>query len=118
MSGNASNHIWVVDSTKATGGYWTRARGSAQGAMHISGLARNAVRVSTGAYSTTEILGFRILVAGTGTLTLSPVGGADDIVITAAEITAMGVNAFVDFPMHLDSITLGNADMEVLVYTP
>lgn len=35
MSGNASNHIWVVDSTKATGGYWVRARGSASGDIYV-----------------------------------------------------------------------------------
>ena len=86
--------------------------------VSIYGLARSAVRVSSGTYNATEILGFRILVAGTGTLTLSPVSGVTDIVITAAEITARDVNAFIDWPMHLDSITLGNADMEVLVYIP
>ena len=87
-------------------------------AAHVTGLATSAVRHSTGTYNTTDILGFRILVIGTGTLTLSPKSGATDIVITAAELTAMGINAFNDGPMHLDSITLGNADMEVLLYIP
>ena len=89
-----------------------------ENAAHVYGLASSAVRVSSGTYSTTDILGFRVLVKGTGTLTLSPKSGVTDIVITAAELTAMGVNAFTDWPMHLDSITLGNADMEVLVYIP
>jgi hypothetical protein len=85
------------------------------GAALIYGLARNSVRVSSGTYNTTEIFGYRVLVAGTGTLTLSPVGGATDIVLTSAEVISMG---FQPMPEHLDSITLGNADMEVLVYTP
>ena len=33
MSGNSSNHVWVVDSTKATGGYWTRQVGNASGGL-------------------------------------------------------------------------------------
>lgn len=89
-----------------------------EGAAHVSGLAFSAVRHSTGTYNATDIVGFRILVVGTGTLTLSPKSGVTDIVITAAELTAMGINAFSDWPMHLDSITLGNADMEVLLYVP
>ncbi len=84
-------------------------------AANVYGLARNSVRVSSGSYNTTEIFGYRVLVAGTGTLTLSPVGGAADIVLTSAEVISMG---FQPMPEHLDSITLGNADMEVLVYTP
>jgi hypothetical protein len=88
---------------------------SISGAATVYGLARNSVRISSGAYNTTEILGYRVLVAGTGTLTLSPVGGATDIVLTSAEVISMG---FQPMPEHLDSITLGNADMEVLVYTP
>lgn len=85
------------------------------GAAKVYGLARNMVRVSSGAYNTTEILGWRVLVPGTGTLVLSPVGGATDITLTSAEVIAMGYSAW---PEHLDSITLGNADMEILVYTP
>ena len=88
------------------------------GAAHVYGLATNMVRVSSGTYNATDILGYRLLVKGTGTLTLSPKSGGTDIVITAAELTAMGVNAFMPMPEHLDSITLGNADMEVLVYIP
>jgi len=88
------------------------------GAANIYGLARSAVRVVSGTYNATEILGFRVLVPGSGPLTLSPISGVTDIVITGAELTAMGINVYQDWPMHLDSITLGNADMEVLVYIP
>ena len=80
----------------------------------FNALAQNSVRVSLGTYNTTDILGYRVLVAGSGTLTLSPKGGATDIVLTAAEVTSMGFGVM---PEHLDSITLGNTDMEVLVYT-
>jgi len=90
----------------------------ASGAVVVSGLARSAVRVISGTYNATEILGFRVLVPGSGPLTLSPVSGVTDIVITGAELTAMGISVYHDWPMHLDSITLGNADMEVLVYIP
>lgn len=36
MSGNVSNHIWVTDSTKPLGGYWTRASGLSTGAALVS----------------------------------------------------------------------------------
>jgi hypothetical protein len=84
-------------------------------AAMVYGLARNMVRVSSGAYNTTEILGYKVLVAGTGTLTLSPVGGATDVVLTSAEVISMGFQPQYE---HLDSITLSVADMEILVYTP
>ena len=89
---------------------------STNNSMHMYGLASNMVRISdTTKYDATDILGYRVLVAGSGTLTLSPKSGATDIVMTAAEVTSMG---FLPMPEHLDSITLGNVDMEVLVYIP
>ena len=55
MSGNVSNHIWVVDATKALGGYWVRETGTANGAALVnprSGTgkqlrARDATNVTT-----------------------------------------------------------------------
>lgn len=91
------------------------ARQGFSGASSIYGLTRKQVRVSSGTYIATEIVGWRVLVPGTGTLTLSPIGGSTDIVLTSAEVIAMGYQVFQD---HLLSITLGNADMEILVYTP
>ena len=85
------------------------------GSMHVYALAKNMVRVSNGTYDATEILGYRVLVPGSGTLTLSPVGGVADIVLTTVEVNAMGFDVF---PEHLDSIELGNGDMEILVYIP
>ena len=103
--------VFTEDSSSGT----TVSVKSISGAALVYGLARNMVRVSSGAYNTTEILGWRVLVPGTGTLVLSPVGGATDITLTSAEVIAMGYQTFFE---HLDSITLGNADMEILVYTP
>ena len=85
-------------------------------AANIYALAKNTARLSdAGIYDSTDILGYRILVPGSGSLTLSPKGGVADIVLTTAEVNAMGFNVF---PEHLDSIELGNSDMEVLVYIP
>lgn len=114
--GNLFQDITENEIRKWTGSTLTTIEDS--GAILVNGLARSAVRVSSGTYNSTKILGFRILVGGTGTLTLSPISGVTDIVITAAEITAMGINAYQDWPIELDSITLGNSDMEVLVYVP
>ena len=83
----------------------------------IDGLAKNVVRVSSGSYNSTTILGFRILVVGTGTLTFTPIAsGAAPVVITSAELIAMGINALQDWPIACSIITLGNSDMELLVY--
>ena len=91
--------------------------GKAAGLVIVDGLAKNAIRVSSGTYDSTTVLGFRILVKGSGTLTFTPyTSGATPVVITAAELTAMGVNVFQDWPMACSAITLGNADMELLVY--
>lgn len=88
------------------------------GGTNIYGLARSSVRVSAGVtYNATEILGYRVLLKGTGTLTLSPVSGVTDIVVTAAELTAAGDLAYAAQSEHLDSLTAGTG-MEVLVYIP
>ena len=107
----ASVTQWLADAS----GKWNQKQRGTDGAAHVYGLAKSSVRVSSGTYNTTEILGYRVLVAGSGTLTLSPISGVTDIVLTAAEVTSMG---FLPMPEHLDSITLGNVDMEVLVYIP
>jgi len=87
------------------------------GGANIYGLARSSVRVSAATYSATDILGYRLLNKGTGTLTLSPISGVTDIVVSAAELTAMGDAAYNVMPEHLDSITAGTG-MEILAYIP
>jgi len=82
----------------------------------LSNIPRSAVRVSSGTYNATNTYTTTILVPGTGTLTLSPVSGVTDIVYTAAEVSALGAGYVIE--LECDSITLGNADMEVLVTIP
>ena len=81
---------------------------------HIYALARNMVRVTADTYNATEILGYRNLTPGTGTLKLSPVGGVADVVLTATEVSAIGFGVM---PEHLDEIIAGTG-MSVLVYIP
>jgi hypothetical protein len=77
---------------------------------------RGAVRVAAGAtYNATDILGYQLLNIGTGTLTLSFKDGGTDIVITAAELTAMGAGAYEERRQHLDSITAGTG-MTLMVF--
>ena len=83
----------------------------------IDGLPASQVRVpATTTYSSTDILAVRVLLIGTGTLTLSPKSGGADIVITAAELTAMGAGLYnTDWYGRFDSVTAG-AGMELLAY--
>lgn len=84
--------------------------------IHMYGLAKGGVRVAASAsYSATDIKGYQLLDKGTGTLTLSFKDGGTDIVVTAAELTAMGAGAYQEKSVHLDSLTTG-AGMTVLVY--
>ena len=109
--GKDSNGDWVPM------GASTDSSGNPAGVTVVDGLAKNAVRVSSGTYNANTILGFRVLVVGSGTLTFTPnTSGATPIAITAAELTAMGINALQDWPIACSTITLGNADMELLVY--
>ena len=86
------------------------------GALPINGLASNFVRHGTATtYNTTDVYGLTILVPGTGTLTLSPKDGGTDVVLTSAEVIALG--AGYTLYTHCDEIALSNADMEVLIYT-
>ena len=87
------------------------------GANHVYGLAKNMVRVSATLYNSTDILGFRILNKGTGSLIITPKGGAGVVTITAAELTAMGDGAYMDLPWHLESLIAGTG-MELVAYIP
>ena len=84
------------------------------GAAVVNGAPGNLERI-TAATFTGACNGCRILTIGTGTLTLSPTSGDTDIVVTAAELTAMGVNAYQDWIARCDSITAGTG-MSVLIY--
>lgn len=63
MSGNVSNHVWVVDATKPLGGYWTRQVGSSGGAAHVadavslSGYAQGTVSLSAVAAQSAALSG-------------------------------------------------------------
>jgi len=82
----------------------------------IYDFSRGAVRVAAAStYDTTDILGYQLLNKGTGTLTLSFKDGGTDIIITAAELTAMGAGAYEERRQHLDSITTG-AGMTLMVF--
>jgi hypothetical protein len=82
----------------------------------IYDFARGAVRVAAATtYNATDILGYQLLDKGTGTLTLSFKDGGTDIVITAAELTAMGAGAYKERRQHLDSITTGTG-MTLMVF--
>ena len=93
--------------------------GKAAGLVVVDGLANNAVRVAAGAtYSATVILGFRVLLEGSGTLTFTPnTSGATPVVVTAAEIAEMDMISHNDWPIACSSITAGTG-MELLVYIP
>ena len=87
---------------------------STLGALHVYGLAGSAVRVPAGTYNATDILGYRVSLQGTGTLTISPKSGAADITYTTGEVGDMVGRVY---PEHLDSITVGTG-MVVTVYIP
>lgn len=93
--------------------------GKLAGNVVVDGLANNAVRVVAGAtYNSTLILGFRVLLEGSGTLTFTPnTSGATPIIVTAAEIAEMDMVAHNDWPICCSTITAGTG-MELLVYIP
>ena len=97
----------------------TDSRGNPAGNVIVDGLANNAIRVVAGAtYNSTLILGFRVLLEGSGTLTFTPnTLGATPVVVTAAEIAEMDMVAHNDWPIACSSITAGTG-MELLVYIP
>jgi len=97
----------------------TDSNGNPAGSVVVDGLANNAVRVVAGAtYNSTLILGFRVLLEGSGTLTFTPnTSGATPVVVTAAEIAEMDMIAHNDWPIACSSITAGTG-MELLAYIP
>ena len=101
------------------GAITTDSNGNEAGRVVVDGLANNAIRVIAGAtYNATTILGFRVLLEGTGTLTFTPnTSGATPVVVTAAEIAEMDMIAHNDWPIACSSITAGTG-MELLVYIP
>lgn len=93
---------------------WVETR--VNGAALVYGLPATARVIEAETYNTTNIVGFKILNVGTGNLTLSPASGDTDIVVTAAELALMGINAYVDWLVpELDSITAGTG-MKLLVF--
>jgi hypothetical protein len=103
----ANTYQWI-------GGEWVMI--ASGGATRVNGLASNFIRHTTATtYNSTDVLGITILVPGTGTLTLSPVDGGTDVVITSAELIALG--AGYTFYVHCDEITTSVADTDLLLYT-
>ena len=84
---------------------------SIAGAGVVYGLARNAVSQGAGTYNSTEIMGYRVVVAGTGDWTINGVAGG------AVTIAAAGMVVGQVYPEHLDSITVGTGGTAVL-YIP
>jgi len=73
--------------------------------------------VSASVYNATTILSLVVIDIGTGNLTLSPLDGSTDIVISAADLATMGIVLY-NRTWHgpFDSITAG-AGMKILAYT-
>jgi len=83
----------------------------ANGAALVSGLATNAVVQGAGTYNATEILGYRVLVQGSGNWAETPINGSAQTIPFAAQIVG-NIN-----PEHLSSITVGTAG-SALLYIP
>lgn len=80
-------------------------------ALHVAGLAGNAVLQTAGTYNATEVLGYRVVVAGSANWTLNFVGGGS---------ASLSPSAFVEgavYPEHLSSIVVGAGGSAVL-YIP
>jgi hypothetical protein len=84
---------------------------STNGAAHIFGLASKGVSQTAGTYNTTEVLGYRVVVAGTGDWTAILKNGGT-ITIPAAAMILGEV-----YPEHLSSITVGTGGT-ALLYIP
>jgi hypothetical protein len=85
--------------------------------MSVDGLSPTQSRISAATYNSSQVIAVQIISLGSGDLTLSPSNGATDIVLTAAELSAMGASAFLNtWYGPYDSITAGTG-MELLAYT-
>jgi len=83
----------------------------------VDGLAPTQSRLTANTYATTTIYAVEILSVGTGNLTLSPLSGDTDIVVTAAELTAMGISVYNKiFYGPFDSVIAGSG-MSLLLHT-
>lgn len=78
------------------------------GAAMVYGLARKAVVQGAGTYSATEIVGYRVLVAGTTDWTIDPIDSAIAVVPAAAMVVGQV------YPEHLTSITVGTGGSALL----
>ncbi len=108
--GKGSNGKWVPMGATET------ASGEPAGLVVTDGLAPTQLRVSAAVYNASQTIAVQIIALGSGDLTLSPLSGDDDIVLTAAELTAMGASAFLNtWYGPYDSITAGTG-MELLAY--
>lgn len=87
--------------------------GKPAGNVVTDGLAADQSRVVAGTYNTTTIYAVQILLVGTGTLTLTPLSGAVDVVITSAEITAMGAGTIIYGPW---TEVVGGTAVSLLIY--
>ena len=83
-----------------------------EGGQQIYGLARKIVSQSAGTYNTTEILGYRVITAGSGNWSLTSVDGA---AVTGIVPTGFVVGEV--YPEHLSSITVGTGGV-ALLYIP
>jgi hypothetical protein len=81
------------------------------GAVSIHGLSVNQLVQGAGTYSSTEILGYRVLVQGSGNWAQTPVNGTAQTIPFAAQVVG-NVN-----PEHLSAITVGTAG-SALLYIP
>ncbi len=81
------------------------------GAAKVNGLARNAAKVTATSYSATEVLGFHVVVAGSGDWTLTFVDGSG-LTVAPGGLTAGQV-----YPEHLSAITVGTGGT-ALVFIP
>ena len=97
----------------------TTSSGEAAGLAVVDGLARSVHRISAGeTYSATTTLGFRIIIKGTGTLTIISLDNPSvPVVITASELTEMGGAIYGDWPIACTALVAGTG-MEILAYIP
>ena len=113
MSGNASNHIWVEDSTHERGGYWVRQQGTTSGAAHsniTNGLANKTIALAAaGTYNATEVHGFMVLVAASDAWTLTFTEDGTTRSIPAAALALGQI-----YPFKLSEITAGTSGEALL----
>ena len=80
--------------------------------LNVSNSPTKMTRVDAGTYNTTKIIGYRVIVVGTGSLVLSPASESTDITLVSAEVTNVGFGQVAE---GLSSITAG-AGMSLIVY--